>query len=300
MKPQQAPARSDGSDLPSFTLLMRKGGPQANADPYWIDRWFFRPWTAYLSWVFVKLRLSANAVTLLSAVVLIGGAGLLSIRSVGTRSAVLQLIGAGLVVLYAALDCCDGEVARYYRLTGKSTGGRDGAYWDDLVHGLEPVLVAALAWRLYLDSHMDIWPLVVAVVDAAALCMAPWQRCCEILVAWIRDQQQSANVERIRDVALTANGQEHSKSDLSRTQQVFAAVKQLLLFPGYFMTLPVAVILDVAIGPIAVGTRLTESGPEPIQLYWVALWLLQHAGGKVLAVARSARRYAQRLHKLPD
>ncbi len=278
-----------GSEPIRFYKLIRKGGPARNADPYWIDRWFFRPWTVYLSWVFVKLGWSANFVTLLSAVSLVVGSVLLCFESNA-----LSLIGVALVVLYAGLDCCDGEVARYYRLTGQTGGGRDGSYWDNIVHGLEPVLVGCLAYRLYLTSGMGVWPLVVAAIDTTALCVAPWQRCCEIIVSWVKDRRQSGVTDPLGDFELPDDDQDAASSDMSLCRKWFAAVKQLLLFPGYFVTLPMAVILDLVVGPIS----LTDGASQPIVLYWIALWLLQHAVGKVLAAVRSTRRYALWLSRI--
>ena len=284
-----SPEPGQGSGPIQFYRLIRKGGPARNADPYWIDRWFFRPWTAYLSWVFVKLGWSANFVTLLSAVSLVVGSVLLCFESNA-----LSLIGAALVVLYAGLDCCDGEVARYYRLTGKERSGRDGPYWDNIVHGLEPVLVGCLAYRLFLTSGMGVWPLVVAVIDAAALCVAPWQRYCEIIVSWVKDRQRSGVADPLGDLELPDDDEGGANPEMAWSGRWFVAIKQLLLFPGYFVTLPVAAVLDVVVGPIT----LADNAAQPVVLYWMALWLLQHAVGKVLAAVRSTRRYARWLSRM--
>ena len=64
--------------------------------------------------------------------------------------------------------------------------------------------------------------------------------------------------------------------------------RQLILFPGYYITLPIAAVLDVAVGPIPVGDTA-------IAVPWLGLWLVQHAAGKILSMVVSSRRYALRL-----
>lgn len=274
----------------SFMQLVRKGGPGGNADPYWVARWLFRWWTVYLSWVLVMLGFSANGVTLLSGVsVVVGGVML------GFPEPVWWVVGAGFVFLYHALDHCDGEVARYYRLTDQSSGGSDGAFWDSVVHGMEAVVVCGLGWRLYWDSGLGILPLVVAVADVAVLSVMPWQRYCEAIVGWVsreckagRDVRENRELLEFRD--------EGETTGVAGDMTFGVWLRQLLLFPGYYVTLLVAAILDFGFGPIEIGTD--EGGGVKVRLYWLGIWLLIHAIGKVLSCIWSARRLAGRLREL--
>lgn len=81
---------------------------KAEDDSLWLVRYVVRPFSFYVSWIFVRLGISANTVTLLSLVVgLIGSALLAS----GTG---LDLIGCILLLTWLVLDHVDGNLARFY------------------------------------------------------------------------------------------------------------------------------------------------------------------------------------------
>ena len=259
----------------AFAKLVRKGGPAVNAEPYWTSRYLFRPWTGYLSWLLVKLRLTPNGITLISALCFIGG-------SVSLLCPVpIAWLGAALLILiYHALDHCDGEVARYQRLTGKKQGALDGEYWDGMVHALEPLLVMCIGWRIFRDDHLEFWPLLIVAVNVVALTMVPWHRCCEVVVAWM--QQRLRDGRPVTEDPLPSKAQTStvlSGQQRSLKQRVVVFVAQLLLFPGYYVLLIVALVLDaVIVAPMEVGGAIVR-----FQL----LWLLLHTAGKAAFALRS-------------
>jgi len=73
----------------------------------WVDRFFARRLSIYLTWLLAHTPLSANEVTLLSLLFMAGGATCLGLKSDYGPPA-----GALLMVLGYLLDCSDGEIAR--------------------------------------------------------------------------------------------------------------------------------------------------------------------------------------------
>lgn len=273
-------------DRTNFKALMNKGyGQKQLSSAFWTVRVFFRWWTPYLSYFFVKLGMSANQVTFLSGVVFIAGALCLAVNS-----PVMWLIGGILVVLYHALDMCDGEVARYYRKTNQHPGGNDGQFFDYLVHGLEPVLIGCIAYRLFLTSGMGFWIWTVAIIDCALLCVAPWQRYCNVMMEFI--DAQSKKGRDLNEALATATrwaADGHDNPEQSSLQKFKVGLKQLFLFPGYFLALMFFVLLDVVIGPVTLIASDPVNGvTEDVKLYWVFLWLIQHMLGMVLSTVNKS------------
>ena len=296
MTQEKETCSQNSPDPRDFKALMSKGyGKKQLTSAFWTVRVFFRWWTPYVSYALIKLGMSANNVTFLSGVVFIAGA-----LCLGVDDPTYWMIGGLLVVFYHALDMCDGEVARYYRKLGKHPGGQDGQFWDYLVHGLEPVLIGCIAYRLYHTSGMGVWVWGVAIADFALLCMAPWQRYCNVMMEFVDAQQKKGrdlNEALQGATRWSADGHDSTPSTMQRFK---IGVKQLLLFPGYFLTLMVAVILDCTIGPITLfinhgstaivdGETILETIPhQNVELYFVFLWLLQHALGRLLGVTNKS------------
>lgn len=285
MTNQQDPCSEKSENPPHFKALMSKSyGQKQLTSAFWTVRVFFRWWTPYVSYALIKLGFSANNVTFLSGIVFVAGALCLGVDDRG-----MWLLGGLLVVFYHALDMCDGEVARYYRKTNQHPGGQDGQFWDYLVHGLEPVLIGCIAYRMFLTSGMGTWVWVIAIADCALLCMAPWQRYCNVMMEFIDAQQKKGrdlNEALQSSTRWAADG--HDGKQPSTTQKLKIGIKQLLLFPGYFLTLMVAVLLDVFIGPITLIEADLASGTHEVKLYFVFLWLIQHALGRVLGVTNKS------------
>lgn len=270
-------------------LLFKEWGARHGGDAYWTSRWLIRSWTPYLSWVFIKLGVSANGVTLLSAVVFIAGAVMLALPWEAA-----WIVGSLLVVFYHALDHCDGEVARYYRRTGQRPAGRDGVFWDSAVHGVTPLLAACLAFRLYLQSDLWLWPLIVLGIDLA-VSRHPWNIYCETLIGYFADRnKRGASLGELTpllryDTSVTLSRADQPGLNLRNARTVVA---QTLMFPGYFFTLPLSVLLDVFSGPfLVVGTST---------VYWQFVWLVAFVLGRFVVWVRASRMLAAKLRAVPD
>ncbi len=98
--------------------------------------------------------MSANQVTVLSgAVALFGGALLAS------DSKVLVLLGVACFHLFAILDMCDGEVARY-----RKQGGVSGHYLDWYMHFISSTALVAGLFLASRDSLDSIWFVMLGLI----------------------------------------------------------------------------------------------------------------------------------------
>jgi phosphatidylglycerophosphate synthase len=105
---------------------------------HWAGRLYGRRVSIYVTWFLLRTPLSANAITVLMALVGAAGAGLFSQRGLWWG-----VLGAVLIQVYLILDCSDGEVARWQGKTGAT-----GIFLDRLGHFLvESTLFMAMGVR---------------------------------------------------------------------------------------------------------------------------------------------------------
>jgi 1L-myo-inositol 1-phosphate cytidylyltransferase / CDP-L-myo-inositol myo-inositolphosphotransferase len=93
-----------------------------------VDTYFNRAVSAQLSRIFLFLRLSPNAVTMVATAV-----GLFAAAAFSTGSYTAGIAGALLFQLAAIVDCCDGEIARL-TFTESPFGERLDILTDNIVH----------------------------------------------------------------------------------------------------------------------------------------------------------------------
>ena len=118
---------------------------QSLKGPYegFVDRYLNRRFSYWFTRLFLKLRLTPNAITTLSIII-----GLLAAASFATGTYAAALLGSVLFQLSAVVDCCDGEVAR---LTFRESrfGERLDIFGDNAVHS---AIFAGIAWALFRES----------------------------------------------------------------------------------------------------------------------------------------------------
>jgi phosphatidylglycerophosphate synthase len=105
-----------------------------------VDRHFNRRFSGTLTPLFLRLGLSANAVTGISMAF-----GLAAAASIAAGNYAAGIIGALLFQFSAIVDCCDGEVARL-TFTESSFGERLDILGDNIVHA---AIFAGIAWSVY-------------------------------------------------------------------------------------------------------------------------------------------------------
>ncbi len=122
-------------------------------DPF--DVFVYDPLAIRLTTLFIRMKWSPNAVTLLSLVFGVAGAALLYPQKVG-----LNLLGVALIIFAAVLDCSDGQVARLCHSGTPFGRVLDGAV--DMANYL--AIYLALGFRLMGESF-DVTPTVTLHVS---------------------------------------------------------------------------------------------------------------------------------------
>jgi len=173
----------------------------------------------YFTWVCLKLRMSANQVTVLSGVVAICG-GLL----IGTDSKWLVLLGATCFHLFAILDMSDGEVARY-----RKQGGVTGHFLDWYMHFVSSTSLMVglfLASVDFLDSSLlvliGLLAVVVPILDKSTQ-NAGWT-----VICWTRLRDIKNNSPGICE---EKSGSNVSRGDLKKKPWPYRRLRFLLLAP---------------------------------------------------------------------
>jgi phosphatidylglycerophosphate synthase len=93
-----------------------------------VDRYFNRKLSPFFTKLFLRLKLSPNAITVLATLIGLGGAACFGVGTYGAG-----LLGALLFQLAAVIDCCDGEVARL-TFTESPLGAKLDLVLDNVVH----------------------------------------------------------------------------------------------------------------------------------------------------------------------
>ncbi len=270
----------------------RKGGAASGDDPFWVSRYFYRHITIYFTYAAVLLRLSANQVTLLSGLAMFAAA-----VCYGLPFPSLWLIGAMLVQLYFILDHVDGELARYERTVLGRSSGMAGYFYDTACHPGELAMLVTLALRLYVEFDGPWWILLIIVLMLFPGGIGPWQRYCETLVVFaqrhIRDGEGYIPFDALQKQSLsTGPGEEGEADHLSPLRKLAAYILQTIGFPGYFVTLLICTILDVASVP-----QLPIAG---VAIPYLLIWLIVRAVYNAAAAVKSIAVYGRQLRSLND
>ncbi len=139
------------------------GENKRSSDPLWC-RFIFRPLSFPIGWLFYKIGMKANSVSLLSILLAFTSSLIMIFGSANTI-----ILASFLMVLVALSDCIDGNVARARGETGP------GGEWMDALSGytVYALLPPSLGIHIYLNSpHAmlpELWILVGAVTSIANL-----------------------------------------------------------------------------------------------------------------------------------
>jgi phosphatidylglycerophosphate synthase len=157
----------------------------------------FVPIALHLVWVFVRIGVSGNAVSWLSAFVAVLGAFLLT-----SDDSLVILIGSFGYILWCLLDYVDGAVARF-----NDKGGVSGQYVDWIMHVIAHIaIIAGIAIGAMNSVGSWIYPFAILGIVAAGLTYAKFS------MAWfaicMEHQQRRASGHDV---------QNRAKADIVRT-----------------------------------------------------------------------------------
>ena len=152
----------------------------------------FVPVAMYLVWLFVRIGVSGNAVSWLSALVAVLGAFLLT-----SSDSLVVLIGSFGYILWCLLDYVDGAVARF---NGK--GSVAGQYVDWIMHVIAHIaIIAGIAIGAMNSVGAWIYPFAILGIVAAGLTYAKFS------MAWfaicMEQQQRRASSHDVQNRAKT-------------------------------------------------------------------------------------------------
>ena len=293
--PARAAAASTGAAPSPLTIsqlkaVARKGGANSSDDPFWVSRYFYRKITIYVTWLCIKLGISSNAATLISGFVLFAAAACYVLpRQWG--GGWVWLIGAMLVQLYFVLDHVDGELARYESVhLGRTDAGMSGLFYDTCCHAGELALVAGIGLRMFADSGGAWWVAAVVLLVYFPGSIMPWQRYCEAVVAYAGRHVHGDHAALAAEVVRSSSLAMAPAAGRLTSDRFISALSQFIGFPGYFVTLLICTVLDVAnILPITIeGQRIS----------YLLVWLIVRAVHSSLAAIKSVLVYGRRLASL--
>ena len=139
------------------TLKTRSLKKRSDAELF-VDRFFARRVSIYVTWLLVHTPFSANQVTVASMLLMIAGTAWLAVNTWWAPAA-----GAALMLIGYVLDCCDGEIARF-----RSQTSLRGVYLDTLAHAITiPAMFAGLGIGQML-RHGTVESLALGIIAAIA------------------------------------------------------------------------------------------------------------------------------------
>ena len=110
--------------------------------------WLSSKFSIYFSFFFLKLRLSADQVTIIFFLIGLIGALLFTFNSI-----ILSVIAYIMFRLHIIIDMSDGDVARF----NQSYSIR-GAYWDAVIHSIvNPLYYVFISYSFYVQFNNDIF-----------------------------------------------------------------------------------------------------------------------------------------------
>ena len=121
--------------------------------------WFASKFSIYFSFIFLKLRFSADQVTITFFLV-----GLLGSGSYAFNSIIMSIVGYILFRLHIIIDMSDGDVARF----NQSFSIR-GAYWDAVIHSiLNPLYYIFICFSFYLQFDNNLFIVIGALLGLSS------------------------------------------------------------------------------------------------------------------------------------
>lgn len=138
---------------------VRKKCRRNNAESNNRLHWFASKFSIYFSFIFLKLRFSADQVTITFFLV-----GLLGSGSYAFNSIIMSIVGYILFRLHIIIDMSDGDVARF-----NQNFSIRGAYWDAIIHSvLNPLYYISICFSFYLQFDNNSFIIIGALLGLSS------------------------------------------------------------------------------------------------------------------------------------
>jgi phosphatidylglycerophosphate synthase len=196
---------------------------------YWFNALFTRHISIYFTWLFIKMGLSANAVTFMMMPVGLIGSALCIVHILW-----LNIVGILLLMFAIVLDCSDGEVARWIKKSSIK-----GYYLDFVYHILcHPALYILCSLHLYFWKGEIIY-LALAFVSYAMSQSSLSLFCLDLIM-----KTQFQNKGSLNSPSTT---QEPLQVRHSLKQTVWRIVKMIIVFPSDTIVVESASVIGIII-----------------------------------------------------
>jgi phosphatidylglycerophosphate synthase len=215
---------------------------------------FYVTISIYFTWFFLKLKISATAVTILSGVVCIIGGYLLASKSIW-----VAMCGIICFHLYYILDHCDGEIARY-----NNESSVMGHFLDWYMHlVLDASIFLGLAFGAFtitFNSFMVICAFfaVLTPLFMKTILLSGWTVICWTRLGVMKTGKEIININEAEDASSTITNKPTSKITDTIETNIYKKFKFLAIciFQQYFA---VPILLMLVIMQIIINTFFLAS-----------------------------------------
>jgi phosphatidylglycerophosphate synthase len=242
---------TSAAKAPSIAELKEicRKGPR---DFFWISNVFWRPLSIYGTWAAVRLGLSANAITLVSAMCALSSSFLL----LAPTNAHL-LWSAVLMQAFFYLDHVDGEVARYTKsVSGAAQHDLSGGYFDLLVHYFQSAsFFSFLGIGIAFRTGLEVWSAVGVIAAIGSSSFPRFVAGFEALRLVLKRSDLTARRVGTEIAAYYSlywkAGEEPSGMYLMprNWKELLFAAKQLIWFPGNLFVFALVAALTAFLNP---------------------------------------------------
>lgn len=271
--------------LAELRTICRKG----DRDPLWISNIFWRPFSIYVTWLFIRLGVSPNQVTFVGVILAIASSLILL-----DPSTAVYLASVVVMQLFFLLDHVDGELARFRAHHLGDSSDQSGPYFDILTHYFQgPTLYYCLGAGLgAMDGSR--WFFLLGTIAAIGSSGFPRFVASFLTLSQVGSRRDegflrcAAGLSHFHELYWKAEAKPSRIFIIprNRNELVFLA-KQYVGFPGNLFAFAAAVFLD-AFGII-------ES-----QFFFVKLFLAVYAGIHLLNTIYATRKYLVYLSRVPE
>ncbi len=199
--------------------------PRKKADTYH-GRYFARIFSIYITYLFLMLGLSANAVTFISLII-----GLLAVIFFSLGTGYFIIWGIILLQFWYILDHVDGEIARYNKITSLA-----GEYFDRISHYIiHPIVFFGLGIGLYKIQKAQFY-LILGSISGLSI----------LLIRVITDLRDMVLLSEYRSLRVAYQKFPVKKSN-NFLKKIFILIHGLCTYPTVMNIITLAVIVDLFI-----------------------------------------------------